>query len=159
MDIEDFLDKLENCLKENINKTIDEINALKNDSIKLEHISSNAYMLQSVSDKVLNYSPTLYLGVDSISNEASGRGLAETYTIEVTILMNGVKGRLIDEKVIPKKMYRYERVLKDTIRRSWRSISNQEMKIQSFAPTSFNLENSNPCHVVGIKLETTIFNN
>jgi hypothetical protein len=153
-DIETVLDDIETFLKANLNTQIAALNTEKADSITLDTVASDAYILQSLNNTVTNFNPWVFYGIETTKSDGKGPSTAVTYVINVIIALtdNG------NDTNIGRRMLRYSRVLKDLFETNWRIISDRlTFTVESLEPISFKLQNNTASYMaVGVQLETTL---
>lgn len=154
-DIESWLADLETFLKANLNTQIAALNTEKNDSLTLATIdTTGGYFFQTMNDRVANFDPILFYGVDKIEAGPIGPATVEKYTIAVLIILADTG----NDDVSGKRLLRYQRVLRDLFHSNFGQIGdNQYLKMNSLEPVAFTLANSGDAyHAVGVTLEVNI---
>lgn len=151
-DLETFLRDVELFMKTKLNDKIDEINLEKGD-FNLKHVVDKAYIFQTLTEKVNNYSPTIFYHVEDIQSDGIPSSTAELYSIEVVIILSDSQDKLVSYKLL-----RYLRVLKELFNDNFNSIKyNRKVIVESLTPISFALQNtSNYVDAIGVKISTSI---
>ena len=152
-DLESLLGEVETILKADLNTKIAAINSEKNDNIDMETISNDAYFLQSLSEKSINYDPFILYGVSQFENDDPGNfGFTSTKVLIEIVLVKADEGQ--DLQII-KKMLRFQRALREVIEDNFDSISHKvKMQVQSQVPIDLNLLNSSHSHkAIGITIK------
>jgi hypothetical protein len=154
VDIEILLDKIDTFLKANLNLQIASINLEKNDTLALATVSDDAYFFQTMNDRVANFDPFLFYGLDNVDSEGIGPATRKTYSIQVIIVVTDTG----QDELMGKRLLRYSRVLEDLFNNYWASIkSSVNFKVQSLVPVAFSLVNSSDVYrAVGITLTTSL---
>lgn len=149
-DPESFLLAIETFLKSNLNTEIASLNTEKNDAIVLKAISTDAYFLQTLNDKVANYNPYILIGLDDIGSEGTGPSTAKILTFSIIIILQDS----IEDLMIGRRMLRYGRVLEDLLNRSFNKIiPHATFRINSLVPIAITSVNSNdPYRAVGAQV-------
>lgn len=152
-DIEQFMTELEQFLKDNLNNKIAAVNAEKGD-FSIDTISDDAYFLQTWNDKIANFNPVVFFGVDSVRSESNGPAVKKIYGVSVIIVFEDSG----EDLNTPKKLYRYSRCLEEIFKENWDKMKNSvKIKIESMVPVSFQLVNSSNFHrAIGITLDFTL---
>lgn len=151
-DTETFLRDVETFLKSNLNAEIVKINTEKAD-FNLDSIDDKAYIFQSLDDKVLNYSPSVFYYIDDIQSESIDSATSEEISIEVVVILSDKKDGKLQYRLL-----RYLRALKDLFNNGFNKVHySKKVKVESLVPIRFALQNStNFVHAIGVRLTTVI---
>lgn len=139
-DLEDCLDDFETLLKTKLNTKIAEIESekvAKSKGINLEQVSGDAFFRQTWSDKILNYNPAIFFGIENLDPVSGGEITAERVTIfiECVIVDGG------NDTNTHRRVNRYSRAIKELIEQNFDSIEyGSKIKVETVRPTSFKLE-------------------
>jgi len=154
IDPESYLLAIETFLKANLNTEITDLNTEKNDAIVLKSISTDAYFLQTLNDKVANYNPYILIGLDDIQSVGIGPATGKKMIFSIVIIIQDS----IEDLLIGRRMLRYGRVLEDLLNRSFNKIiCHATFTIQSLVPIAITSVNTNdPYRAVGVQVETTL---
>lgn len=151
-DTEEFLRDIETFLKTKLNDAILAMNVEKPDMV-LKTVSDNAYIFQTLDNKVVNHSPSIFYYIDDIQSEGIDSATSEEVSIEVVVILSDTKDGLL-----PYRLLRYLRVLKDLFNLNFNKVHfSKKVKVESLVPITFALQNStNYVHAIGVKLTTVI---
>lgn len=152
-DIDSWIDDFETFIKANLNTYITQVNTEKSDSL-LKTIDSNAYFFQTMNDRVANYDPFIFYGISDLESIGIGPQLSEKYMIDLIVVLTDTGQDLLTGK----KLLRYNRALKEMIKKSWDIIGKgMKLKISSLVPVAFKLANSsNEYRAIGITIEVNL---
>ena len=119
----------------------------------LKTVSDNAYIFQTLDNKVVNHSPSIFYYIDDIQSEGIDSATSEEVSIEVVVILSDTKDGLL-----PYRLLRYLRVLKDLFNLNFNTVHfSKKVKVESLVPITFALQNStNYVHAIGVKLTTVI---
>lgn len=153
-DVESFLDDVEGFLKTYLNAQITLLNSEKGADPVLLPIADEAYFLQTLNDRVANYNPFLFYGIDQVQSEGIGPATRKQYLVNVIIVMSDMG----EDLLIAKRLLRYSRVLEDLFENKFAQMGNSvKLKVQSLVPVSFKLVNSSDDYrAVGVTLDFTL---
>lgn len=154
-DLETFFDELEDFMKSNLNNSIAAINTEKSDSIVLKTIDDNAYTLQTLDERVVNYDPFVFYGM------AADAEVLPTGPYTARIIKADIAIVAADENNpnIGKRFFRYARALEEIFLNNWNSIGNLGIKFKVSNPFLFEFELLNTTQTfraVGVQLEAAI---
>lgn len=155
-DIEEFITELEDVVKNNLSAKLSEITTDKGDSLALDDIPSSAIMYELQADTVNNFKASLYIGITNVQTDSAMAAIAETYSVELVVILPESYDNNIN-----KRLFRYQRALKEIILENFKSVSRikQEVEVSSLAPISFQIQNSDHGHkAIGIEVQTVIYN-
>jgi hypothetical protein len=140
LDIETVLNSVETFLKANLNAEITAMNTKKADAITLASVDSDAYFLQSLNNRIANFNPFVFYGVEALKAEAGiGPATKTVYSLNVVIVLADA-GEDID---VDRRMFRYGKVLSDLFHKNWSRITRSDtVEIESREPVRFKLLNS-----------------
>lgn len=157
LDIERFCAEVETFLKANLNTKLAALDAEKADSITLKTLPTAAYFFQTLGDKIANYDPFLFYGIDSMrvrDGQGIGPATAKDYTIHVVVVIqdNG------NDPNIVKRLLRYQRALWEIFEVDWATLRHGvKLRIGGLVPIALELLNrSAPDRAIGISLEVTL---
>ena len=153
VDLEIVLDSIKTIMVDNFNNKLAEITAEKNDGLVLPEMVDAAYILQTLDERITNYSPFIVYGIIDIENIPNGPQVAEKLIIEVVIVLDD-NGR----EEINRVLYRYLRSLREIFEEGWQ-IVNQSVRISVTSSTIVpfqNLDSSAIYKAVGVQLEITL---
>lgn len=157
-DIEALLGDIETFMKANLNTKLTAISTDKNDGISLLPVDSNGYFFQTLNDKVTNYDPFVFYGLQDIDNKGGqagiGPGTEKKYSISVMICVSDT-GQDVN---ITKRVLRYSRALSELFETSWDRVGKSiKLKVQSLVPIPFtDINTSENFRVVGVLLEANL---
>lgn len=157
-DLEALLSDIETLLKDKLNA---KILAIENEKtslgkpIGLKEIAANAYFEQTWNDKVSQYTPAIFFGVEEIAATGSGPVTLEAYKIfvEVVVLDNGMDG------FSKNRVHRYSRALKEVFQENFDQLPwGTKTKIETVRPISFklDLDSSDEIKVGGVSITTSL---
>jgi hypothetical protein len=151
-DLESFLRDIETYLKANLNDQINLINAEKND-FAIDTVEDDAYIYQTLNDRVVNYPTTIFYYIDNIASEGIDSATSEEVSIEVVAILTDVQDGLMQYKLL-----RYLRALKDLFNSGFNKVHyTKKVRIESLVPIEFALQNSSSyVHAIGVRLTTVI---
>lgn len=167
-DVESFIDDLDAFLKAKVNPKIAEVNADFDELIEdpddppnmitvhqgptLLPIPDNAYVFQSLDDRVANYNPFVFYEIATPNvNDPQVGGLQETYMIMIIIAFAS-DGADIETG---KKLARYNRVLKELFVNGIK-IGRKKIKIVGLQPAGFaNVNDTIWLRATGLNIEVT----
>jgi hypothetical protein len=157
-DIETLLDDIETLLKANLNTKIAAIEAEKTalgKAVGLPSVDTNAYFQQAWSDKILNYSPAIFYGLEQIQASGSHSATLEAYKIfvEVVIVDSGM------DTFTKNRIHRYSRALKEVFQENFDRLPwGNRINIETVRPISFKLEedSSEEIKVGGVSIVTAL---
>jgi len=155
-DVEIFLDEIESHLKSYLNTKLAEIDSEKDDGITLDTINSNAYVVQSMGENVVNYDPFVFIGISSLSGNASGPVVAQEVTAEIDVIMFDKQ----DKNSIT-KLWRYQRALTEVVNDYYFRIlrTRGKLVVTGLTPVSLTAMNDDrPYKAIGIEIQTDIIN-
>jgi hypothetical protein len=153
-DIETFVTKLEAQLKTNLTAKISAINTEKNDGLVLEDINANAWIFQSLDDRVKNYTNFIFYYLSDLDTRVTGPSYSQDVTIEVDMFIADTH-----DNNMQKKFLRYQRALIEASAQTWGVVGRGygEAKINSLNPVDFQLNNSSLIHkLFGVTISFTI---
>lgn len=136
IDYETILTEIKSIISSNYNTKLTEIDAEKSD-FTLPTVDSNAYQLQSMNEKVLNYDPFILYGITSVETESNGPQISERIRMELWIIKADQNENNINEM-----MFRYLRAFKEIFEENWQ-INNISTKINVNNATVLPLESLN----------------
>lgn len=162
-DAEDLLDGVLQIMTENdaLNTKIAAVEAEKvakgkGVSPTLAQVSSDAYHLQTWSDKILQKNPAIFYGIEDVSNVSSGAHVnAITYKVfvEVILVDNGMTNDYA------KRLQRYSRALEELFAEQFKPAMNVgTVEIEQVRPIAFKneLNTNDEVLVGGVSLKVTI---
>jgi hypothetical protein len=154
MDIETFLDKVVAMLRRDLNPKIDTINAEKGDDIKMEHVDDDAYIFQTMDERVANHDPVILYGVFDVQSKGIGSATLKTYRLNVVLIASD-EGK---DPSIGRRMLRYSRALEEVFGQSFATIaSGFNVAVESLVPVAFTLlDTSDDFRAVGVTVTVTI---
>lgn len=150
-DIDSWVTDFETFLKANLNGKITALNTEKGDAPQLLTIADGAYFFQTLNDKIANFNPFIFYGINDIEPGPIGPAMSEKYLIDLIVVVVDVGQDLL----IGKRLLRYNRALKDLIQSNWSSIGDgNKLKVRTLVPVAFKLANtSNEYRAIGITIE------
>jgi hypothetical protein len=154
-DLESLLDDIETLLKAKLNAKIASIEAEKVLPIGLPAVLTDAYFQQSWSDKILNYSPAIFYGVEKIEATGSGSATLELFRIfvEVVLVDSGM------DTYAGRRIHRYSRALKEVFHENFDALPwSTKTNIETVRPVSFALDEntSEEVKVGGVSIVTAL---
>ena len=159
-DIENLLSDIETTLKADLNTQIAAVEAEKvaaGNGIPngLPDVSAEAFFEQTWEDKILNYSPAIFFGIEDIRAQGLGPATAETYTIFVEVVVSEAS----NDRFGAKRIHRYARAIKETIQNKFGDFPyTSNLTIETVRPTSFlrEMNSSEMVKVGGVSITTSI---
>lgn len=156
-DIEQLLVDIQDIMVSDLNTKILAINAEKDDDLTLRQIPRLAYFMQSMDERHANFNPFVYFGVESIEEDGSGTNFghtAEKVTIAVAIVVAD-EGSEVD---MARKLFRYQRALKEIFEENFNSISEGvKIAVQGQVPIDLSLVNNDFKHkAIGVTLKVAM---
>lgn len=154
IDTEEFLDDLETMLKTNLNTQIEALEARKaaaGKPIGLPTINENAWHLQSLDDRFVQYNTAVLYGVERVQPKGEGPFTALTLTFFVEIY--SIDGR--SDTLGIKRMLRYTQALKEVCEKYYaKNRLGATTKVETITPISFRLNQngSEEVRVGGVSL-------
>lgn len=150
-DMESLLDDVKAAMVSHFNTVVGEINTEKNDTIVLDTLNADAYILQSMNGKLANWNPLCLYGVENIESSSRGPLHSSKFTLSVMIIAIDT-GEDIE---CGKRMFRYSRALEEVFRRGWNGgQGGVKLEVKSLVPIPFtDLNTSERYRVVGVALE------
>lgn len=124
-DLEDMLFEVADMLKSNLNTEIQLITTEKDDGIELRTIADNAYAIQSMDDKVMNYADFVFMDIEALESEGLGPETSEKFGMLVLLVTSQ-----INDKNQVRKVLRYGKALKRTFEKNWKSATSRGIKLQ-----------------------------
>ena len=152
-DSEKFVNDVTSYMKQHLNTYIDNINLEKDDGMIINSIADEAYIFQTLDDKVVNHSPCVFYYIDDIVSEGIGPETSEQVMLDIVIIMSDPK-----DGSLAFRLLRYLRALKELFNEGFNSLNySKKINIESLVPVSFALQNSSDyVHAIGVRLTTTI---
>lgn len=150
-DLESMLYDIEAFLKSKLNDQINSVSAEKGDGLSLDNIGDNAYAVQTMDNKVMNYEDFVYIGCTDIRTIGNGPSTAKDYGIVCMIVSGGKMNQLQNVK----RMFRYGRALERTFELNWDRIGTHRVKfnIESIPPQEYqNINGTKMFQAVGVVL-------
>lgn len=158
-DPETIIRDIETFLKANLNTQIASMNTEKSDSITLDTVSSDAYIIQSMSTQVANFNPFVFIRLFEDESDGIGPYTAENLLFDAVICFTVGQNEGEDTGY---RLLRYLRIMKDLFEANFNKISGRfQFKVQALEPTSFQLVDgeqfsNDMYHAVGVRLSTAI---
>ncbi len=157
-DAEDLLDSVLSIMTDGLNTKIAAVEAektTKGKPIGLTAVDSNAYYRQTWNDKILQYTPAIFYGIENTASTSVAGVTATQYFIfaEVVISDSGNDDQVVN------RILRYTRALKELFEEQFGKVAEAgKIKIETVRPVSFKLEedNSNEVKVGGISITLTL---
>lgn len=154
--IEDFLEQAKELVKSKMNDKLLEIDSERGDLVLKPVDFDNAVVFQSMNNLPVNFDPILYYGATSVSTDGNVESsVGETWEVEFSVILADPQDRSIE-----KRLFRYQRALKEIFLQNYFKINNirQKVRLRSLNPISFNLQNNSiEYRAIGILIETTLF--
>lgn len=155
-DIEDMFDELDTFLKANLGTYITAVNTAKGNDPVIVTPEAGAYFFQSWNDKILNYNPAIFYGLQEVNSKGVGPATSQILKIFIDVIVcdNG------QDSLTTKRIMRYTSALKKLVEGNWDKIFSgmQKMKIDVMIPIAFkaNLDSADDYKVGGVMIETGI---
>jgi hypothetical protein len=157
-DVEMLLDDIETLLKANLNTKIATLEAEKvtlGKGVGLASISTNAYVQQTWDDKILNLSPAIFYGIETIETQGANAGSVDYYKIfvEVVLVTNGM------DTNAGRKIHRYSRALREVFHENFDRLPwSNKTNIETVRPISFTIDgnSSDEVKVGGVSITTAL---
>lgn len=155
-DIETLITDISTIMTDNLAAKIAAINSEKNDGITLKDVPSGGVILQSMDGKIANYNPFLYIGVVDLQGEDQPHQSRSLQRADVAVLM--VLADEAQDSQIWKKLFRYQRVIREIFEEKFDSISGQlNLKVKSQVPIELALVNNSYSHkAIGVTVSADI---
>lgn len=152
-DFEDILNSIKQILVANLNDKFLEISAEKNDGLVIPPVVDAAYLLQTLDERVANYSPFIVYGIIDIENIVNGPQIAKRLVIEVVFVLDD-NGR----EEINRVLYRALRALEEVFSENWEMLSaSTRVNVTSSTVVPFSgLDSSATYKAVGVQLEIVL---
>lgn len=150
-DLETLMYEMKDFVKERLNTEIQNINAEKSDGIEAAEIVENAYAVQSLDNKIMNFENFVLIQTMSVEAQGSGPATLKSYSIMVMIVAGGLENNLHSMR----HMFRYGRALESIFNKYWdRSNSHKiKLKVQAFPPLDYtDLNQTKRYRAVGLVL-------
>lgn len=152
-DLEDILADLKAVLVANLNTKLTAITAIKGDSISLPSVDSEAYLLQTLNEKVVQYNPFILYGVSDIRTEGTGPHTLENFVLQIILCHCD----LDQDAAMSKRMFRYGRAIKEVLQDNWHMANKIKTRVEALPPAEFKMQNSSDSHrCVGVNLYCAI---
>jgi len=157
-DAEDLLDSILAMMTDGLNAKIAAVEAektAKGKGITLASIDSNAYFRQTWNDKILNYSPAIFYGIENNATIGQAGATATQYFIFAEVIISDSGN---DDQVV-NRILRYTRALQELFEEQFARVAELgRIKIETVRPVSFKLEedNSNEVKVGGVSITVTL---
>ncbi len=155
-DLERLYFDIQTLLANNLNTKLTAINTEKSDTITLKSVDSNAYFLQQLNGKQINYNPFILYGEEKIDSQPLKGASIEQVVVSVILVIE-------DEgedtgNMMPQRMLRYRRALKEVFQDNFQLIENAAiLKIQSLGAVAFEGLNSEASYrAIGVNLTTAL---
>lgn len=152
-DIETYLYELEEVVKNNLTAKLAEIDTEKGDGIELKTVDDNAYIVQNMDEKALSYDPAIFIWISNLQSIENYGDSAQTVTAEIDVIIsNDLEGD------IDKRLWRYQRALREIIETNFYKISRTRQKVQVTSLTPVSLATINDDRLfkaIGIEVEAT----
>jgi hypothetical protein len=154
-DLESFLDDLNGVLKAHLNDEVLAIVAGKNGLISVPTIDADAYYFQTLDQRVVNYSPAVFVFVSNgIPDDSAGGGVVATYEIDVYVIFGNQ-----NQPDLERLLFRYHEALKNTIANRWKTFTRLDCRITSLEPAGFAaLNQTQVVRATGLTIEVTFGN-
>jgi hypothetical protein len=152
VDLEAVCVAIEAFMKQQLNAKIAALNTEKGDSITLSDVPDTAYYFSSFGSEMGNFDPCILYGVKNIEViDSQGGAAIEKNTVQIYV----IKADNGNDKLIARRMLRYQRALKEIFQEKWNSVlGSLHFKIFSLAPDALPLLNRDyPDQLIGIELE------
>jgi len=155
-DIETLITDLSTLFTTNMTAKINAINSEKNDSIVLKDLPTGGVILQSMDGKIANYNPFLYIGVVDLQGEDIPNASRSLQRADVAVLF--VLADEAQDSEIWKRLFRYQRVIREIIEEKFDSMSGQlNLKVKSQVPIELALVNNSYSHkAIGVTVSADI---
>lgn len=154
-DIEEFIDELEQLIKDDLNTKIAAIDSEKADGITTAPIPDAAISYTLLENVITNYKASMLIRLMSVATESALSANADTWTIELAVIIPDTY-----DINTPKRLFRYQRALVEIVQEKF-SFTRTKAKVEvaGLAPVDFRIQSSDDNHkAIGIEIRTTIFN-
>jgi hypothetical protein len=153
-DLESLLADIKALMLANLNNKITEINTEKNDSIVLAPVDADAYFLQQMNGRQMNWPVGIVYGVDDIQSGNRGPLSNSKFQLSAIIIVTDT-GEDIE---IGTRMFRYSRALEEIFRENWTKGNNAvKLEISSLVPIPLtNLNSSEQYRAVGLQIDASL---
>lgn len=154
-DVESLMADIERLMVNSLNSKILAINVEKADSIVLDTIADDAYIFQSLDERVMNRDPFVFYGLAN-SVEANGIGPAVSKKLKIHI---AVISFAQNKSNIGVRYLRYNRAVEEAFLSQWDSFSSGGVKLKVTSPILIDftlLNSSDTFRVVGVELEANL---
>jgi len=153
-DLEMVLADIKSIMTTHLNTKLAAIDTEKNDGIVLKTIAADAYALQNLTQKVMNYDPFIQYGVSDVSTNGQGPHSAETFQLVAAVLLvdSGQDAQMMT------RLFRYRRALKEIFEDNWKKMSGGvQMKIEGGLPAEMQEAKTQKAYrVIGVFIEVTV---
>ena len=157
-DVEKILDDIESLLKEKLNAQLQSIAAEKDalgKTVDTPEILETSYFQQTWSDNILNVTPAIFYGVDTIQATGNGPTTLEVFKIfvEVVYIDSGMdtNGK--------RRLLRYSRAIKEVFEKNFDALPwANKINIETIRPLAFTLDTntSEEVRVGGVSITTAL---
>jgi hypothetical protein len=152
-DIESFLTDLKSNLQAGLNDKLTSITDEKADGLDLKPVDASAYFLQTMNEKIANFDPFIFYGIEGSQTEGLGPVSAIKWTINVALILI----EQTDLQIVA-RLLRYQRAMRELFEEQWADAGDAiKIKLENMAPISFKLVDSDELfRAIGISIEITI---
>ena len=157
-DAEVLLDSILDIMTTGLNTKIAAVEAEKTamgKSIGLAAVDSNAYYRQTWNDKILQYTPAIFYGIENTAATAVAGVTATQYFLFVEVIISDSGN---DDQVV-NRILRYTRALQELFEEQFGKVAEAgRIKIETVRPVSFKLDEdtSDEVKVGGISITLTL---
>jgi hypothetical protein len=148
---------VEALLKDKLNDKIAAIEAEKTAAgspVGLPGVVDEAYFEQTWNNKVFNYAPAIFFGLESTQTEGIGPATSQLIKVfvEAIIVDSG------NDNLGHKRLHRYSRALKEVFEEHFGDFPGLKTKIETVAPISFKVDedSSDEVRVGGVSITTAL---
>lgn len=154
-DIEVMINSVVGLIKNNLNARLTAIAAEKNDGITLPALDvNNAIAVISLNDKIMNYDPFVFIGVEDIQTE--GFGPASSHEVQLSVVL--IKSEDLNTTYMWQQMLRYMRAISEVIEQNFADLlCGGQIRIKNLAPKDITeLNSSKQFRGTGISLSLPV---
>lgn len=153
LDIEAILERVEAQIKARLTSKLESITTEKGDGVSLPGVETDAYFCQALDERVTNYDPFIFYGVENVESQGQGPYTAKAYSIFVLV----VYGDKSNDDKLSTRLFRYQRAIEEIFADEWVIKGQVKSKVQTIPPTQFQGVNSSAAYrAAGVMLEIDI---
>jgi hypothetical protein len=153
-DLELLMDDVKSILTSNLNTKISAINTEKSDSTTLLTVDNDAYFLQDLDHRSVNYNPFVFYSCEDIEGTGFGPNTPQEFLINIILVLADQSGYTD----LATRMFRYSRALKEIFEENFTIKRNANfISINVLAPIPLTtLNEAREFRAVGIQIRSSI---